>query len=179
LLNNLENIVKEKENKTIVFTATKRTADEISYCLKKAGYAAMAIHGDKSQSERDYTLANFRNGRCSIMVATDVAARGLDVKDIKFVVNYDFPNSVEDYVHRIGRTGRANTYGTSITYFTAENFRSAKDLVTVLKEAKQEIDPKLIEMARPRGGHGGGGFSRYGHQAGGNRFGGNGGGRKW
>jgi len=178
LLKNLENISREKESKTIIFTATKRAADDVTHLLKKEGYAALAIHGDKSQAERDYTLAQFRSGRCSIMVATDVAARGLDVKDIRFVINFDFPNTVEDYVHRIGRTGRADSYGTSITYFTAENFRNARDLVTVLKEASQEIDPKLLEMARPRGGHQGGasrgGSSRFGHH------GGSGGsGRRW
>jgi len=91
----------------------------------------------------------------------------IDVKDIKFVINYDFPGTVEDYVHRIGRTGRANTYGTSISYFTADNYKLAKELVAVLREANQEIDPKLLEMARPRQGYGGGGSSsntasRYG-----------------
>lgn len=95
------------------------------------------------------------------------------MKDIKFVINYDFPGSVEDYVHRIGRTGRANTYGTSISYFTADNFKLARDLVTVLREANQEIDPKLIEMARGRGGGGGGG---RGGGRGGSRYGG---GRRW
>jgi len=92
----------------------------------------------------------------------------IDVKDIKFVINYDFPGTVEDYVHRIGRTGRANTYGTSISYFTADNYKLAKELVAVLREANQEIDPKLLEMARPRQGYGGSGggssntASRYG-----------------
>jgi len=170
---NMENIMKEKESKTIVFTATKRAADDVAYYLRRQGYSATAIHGDKSQAERDRTLADFKSGRCNIMVATDVAARGLDVKDIKFVINYDFPGQIEDYVHRIGRTGRAENYGTSISYFTAENARLAKDLINVLREAQQEIDPKLLEMSRVRGGGGGGSFGnrRYGR--------GNGGGRRW
>lgn len=189
ILRNLENISRETENKTIVFTATKREANDLALFLKKEGYSALAIHGDKTQADRDYTLAQFRSGICSIMVATDVAARGLDVKDIRFVINYDFPNSVEDYVHRIGRTGRANTYGTAISYFTHENSRCAKELITVLVEAKQEIDPAIEDLARNRGG---GRFntsnSRYGGNSGSsfrggynsrNGGGGGGGGRRW
>lgn len=160
LLKNLANISRETENKTIVFVATKRTADDLTHFLKKENFSTLALHGDKSQSERDFTLQQFKSGRCTIMVATDVAARGLDVKDIKFVINYDFPGTVEDYVHRIGRTGRANTYGTSISYFTAENSRLARELVTVLREANQEIEPKLLEMTRSRGSSGKS-FSRY------------------
>lgn len=178
LLKNVTNIAQEADNKTIIFTGTKRVADELSYYLKREGFAALALHGDKTQAERDYTLNQFKSSRCSIMVATDVAARGLDVKDIKFVINYDFPNSVEDYVHRIGRTGRANNYGTAISYFTAESCKLARDLVTVLREANQEIDPQLIEMTRGRGGGGGGGGRRGFGGGGGYRYGG-GGGRKW
>jgi len=178
LLRNMKNITEEKDSKTIIFTATKKSADELTWYLKKEGYQAMSIHGDKSQGERDYTLNCFKSGRCSIMVATDVAARGLDVKDIKFVINFDFPSQVEDYVHRIGRTGRANNHGTAISYFTAENAKCAKDLVTVLREADQEIDPKLLEMARPRSSAGGYGSRARGVGRGGpgSRYGG---GRRW
>lgn len=96
-----------------------------------------------------------------------------DVKGINHVVNYDYPTNSEDYVHRIGRTGRAGATGTAITFFTEDNSKQARDLVTVLREAKQEIDPKLQEMARPRGGGGGG---RYGGGRGGYRgYGGRGG----
>lgn len=80
------------------------------------------------------------------MVATDVAARGLDVKDIKYVINYDFPNQIEDYVHRIGRTARAGATGTAITFFTKNNSRSARELVNVLKEANQPVPEALIDM---------------------------------
>jgi ATP-dependent RNA helicase DDX5/DBP2 len=168
LLKNIQNITLEKECKTIIFVATKRAAEDLNFHLTKQGLASMALHGDKSQSDRDYALDSFRKSICKILVATDVAARGLDVKDIKFVINYDFPGTVEDYVHRIGRTGRANTYGTSISYFTADNYKLAKELVAVLREANQEIEPKLLEMTRPRQGYGGGGggssntASRYG-----------------
>ena len=171
ILRNLENISREAQNKTIVFTATKRTANDLALFLKREGYSALAIHGDKTQADRDYTLAQFKSGRCSVMVATDVAARGLDVKDISFVVNYDFPSSAEDYVHRIGRTGRANSYGTAISYFTEDNAKCAKELLAILKEANQEIDPEIENMARSRGGGRSNGFnSRYGSGGGGSRY---------
>ncbi|KAI8898559.1 P-loop containing nucleoside triphosphate hydrolase protein, partial [Globomyces pollinis-pini] len=80
-----------------------------------------------------------------------------DVKDIKIVINYDFPNNIEDYVHRIGRTGRAKTLGTAYTFFTSDNFKQARDLVKILDEAKQVVEPKLREIARASGGGGAGG----------------------
>jgi len=159
VMRNLKNIMAESQtDKVIIFTATKRTADELSHYLKRDGFPAMAIHGDKSQADRDHALKLFKTGRVPILVATDVAARGLDVKDIKFVINYDFPGQIEDYVHRIGRTGRANTHGTAISYFTADNAKLARDLVKILREAKQEVDPEIAQLASMgRGGGGGGG----------------------
>lgn len=132
--------------------------------------------------ERDFVLRQFRCGKASILVATDVAARGLDVDGIRHVINYDYPGNSEDYIHRIGRTGRSDTLGTSYTFFTDNNARQAGDLINVLREAKQEIDPKLLEMASRRGGRGGnfdkarryGGFGRS--NGGGFRSGGGGGG---
>lgn len=106
--------------------------------------------------ERDFVLRQFRGGKSNILVATDVAARGLDVDGIRHVVNYDYPGNSEDYIHRIGRTGRSETKGTSYAFFTENNARQAQDLVAVLREAKQEIDPKLMEMANRRGGRGNG-----------------------
>ncbi|KAE8700688.1 hypothetical protein F3Y22_tig00110556pilonHSYRG00578 [Hibiscus syriacus] len=82
---------------------------------------SLSIHGDKSQAERDWVLPEFKAGKSPIMTATDVAARGLDVKDVRYVINYDFPGSLEDYVHCIGRTGRAGAKGTAYTFFTAAN----------------------------------------------------------
>lgn len=115
--------------------------------------------------ERDHVLRQFRSGKARILVATDVAARGLDVDGIRHVVNYDYPGNSEDYIHRIGRTGRSDTLGTSYTFFTDNNARQAADLVSVLREAKQEIDPKLLEMANRNRGRGGNSFDkarRYG-----------------
>lgn len=160
LIYHLSKIMENGENKTLIFTQTKKTADEITRYLRKDGWPALAIHGDKSQSERDWVMREFRTGNSPVMIATDIAARGLDVKDIKYVINYDFPTNIEDYVHRIGRTGRAKTTGTAYTYFTAENYRSSKALVKILEEAKQEIPQKLMEFARATGG--GNNNSRYG-----------------
>jgi len=123
----------------------------------------MCIHGDKEQKERDWVLQEFRNGRAPILVATDVAARGLDVDDVKFVINYDYPHSSEDYVHRIGRTGRSNRTGTAYTFFTPGNIRQAKDLVAVLAEANQVVNPKLQELANDAGSfYGGNQFGKGG-----------------
>ncbi|KAH0816451.1 hypothetical protein GEV33_006340 [Tenebrio molitor] len=135
-------------NKIIVFVETKKKVDDITKCIRREGYAAISIHGDKSQPERDYVLSEFRNGKSSILVATDVAARGLDVEDVKYVINFDYPNSSEDYVHRIGRTGRCQQAGTAYAFFTSNNQRQAKDLIAVLEEAGQVILPQLQEMAQ-------------------------------
>uniref|UniRef100_A0A1B6MSY8 RNA helicase n=1 Tax=Graphocephala atropunctata TaxID=36148 RepID=A0A1B6MSY8_9HEMI len=134
--------------KTIIFCETKRKVDIITRSLEQlGGLRVLGIHGDKSQLARDTVLREFRRPRPTILVATDVAARGLDVDDVKNVINYDYPNSSEDYVHRIGRTGRCNAAGTSHTFFTPENARQARDLISVLREAKQEVNPELAEMA--------------------------------
>ena len=100
-------------SKILIFSETKRNADDITRQLRMQGFPALAIHGDKSQQERDWVLNEFRTGKALLMVATDVAARGLDIDGIMYVVNYDMPNGIEDYVHRIGRTGRAGKKGTS------------------------------------------------------------------
>lgn len=139
--------------KVIIFTAKKVTADEISTILVRDRFPAVAIHGDKSQKERDWVMRQFKEGRSSILVATDVAARGLDVKEINFVINFDLPKNIEDYVHRIGRTGRAGKYGTSISFFSpAEDGKLARDLIKVLEEANQEVPSSIRNLAPPRGG---------------------------
>ncbi|XP_014234831.1 DEAD-box ATP-dependent RNA helicase 20-like isoform X2 [Trichogramma pretiosum] len=142
----------DQGNKTIIFVETKKKVDDITKVIKRLGWHAIAIHGDKSQPERDYVLNEFRSGKTQILVATDVAARGLDVEDVKYVVNFDYPNSSEDYVHRIGRTGRCQSSGTSYAFFTPGNSRQAKDLMSVLEEAGQPINPKLAEMANTQRG---------------------------
>ncbi|KAK6632724.1 hypothetical protein RUM43_013494 [Polyplax serrata] len=254
----LKEIMSEKENKTIVFIETKKRVEEITRKMRRDGWPAESIHGDKNQTERDHVLQDFRNGRRPILVATDVAARGLgrkillkhvdvfmlqrhrqydcnestlaklclslraftsssqlttvpsgrdaggvyavtpslclcrglqgppvrfpcpgaslepypgancskvtkvcnntghviyhqgDVEDVKFVINFDYPNNSEDYVHRIGRTGRSNNTGTAYTFFTPSNGNKARDLIEVLKEANQVINPRLLELAESK-----------------------------
>ncbi|XP_076309487.1 putative ATP-dependent RNA helicase DDX5 isoform X1 [Tachypleus tridentatus] len=146
LLKLLEEIMGEKENKTLVFVETKKKVDDLTRRMRRDGWPAMCIHGDKAQPERDWVLNEFRGGKSPILVATDVAARGLDVEDIKFVINFDYPNCSEDYVHRIGRTARSNKSGTAYTFFTPNNIKQASDLISVLKEANQVVNPKLYEL---------------------------------
>lgn len=146
----LEEIMGEKENKTLVFVETKRKCDDLSRRMKRDGWPVLCIHGDKSQPERDWVLQEFRefrHGKSPILVATDVASRGLDVEDIKFVINFDYPACSEDYVHRIGRTARACKTGTAYTFFTPANMKQSKDLIAVLREAHQQINPKLLQMS--------------------------------
>jgi len=179
----LEEIGSDQTAKMLIFTETKRKADELTRVMRRDGWPAMCIHGDKQQKERDWVLGEFKTGSTMILVATDVAARGLDVDDVKFVINYDYPNNSEDYIHRIGRTGRKGNSGTSYTLFTPSNAPKARDLVAVLTEAKQVVNPKLQELTS-RGGYGGrsnfrsGGGGRGG---GGRSYGGGGGGfnKRW
>ncbi|CAH0761124.1 unnamed protein product [Diatraea saccharalis] len=148
LTNLLKEISSERDNKVIVFVETKKKVDDIARAVRRNGHKALAIHGDKSQPERDAVLTEFRNGATTILIATDVAARGLDVEDVKFVVNFDYPNSSEDYIHRIGRTGRCQQSGTAYTYFTSGDARQSRALVAVLRETGQNPPSKLNDMAR-------------------------------
>merc|ERR1719230_1941159 len=105
-------------SRILIFADTKRGADELTREMRMDGLPALCMHGDKKQEERDWVLSEFKAGKSPILVATDVAARGIDVKDIKYVINYDFPKEIADYIHRIGRTGRAGAVGSSYSFFT-------------------------------------------------------------
>jgi len=179
----------EEVGKTIIFCDTKRKVDDVTRLIGDFGWNAMSIHGNKTQFQRDRVLREFRRSRTGILVATDVAARGLDVDDVKFVINYDYPNNSEDYIHRIGRTGRSEKTGKSYAFFTTNNQRQAQDLIDVLEEANQDVNPELQKLAQEsrssgsgsRGGWGGnrfrGGYQRgYNNNRGYNRGGGNRGG---
>jgi len=133
--------------KVLVFTERKATVDRIERMLRNTSTRAMGIHGDKSQRQRSETIQRFKDGSCQVMVATDVAARGLDISDVEYVVNYDFPLDIENYIHRIGRTGRANKKGKSITYITPEEGNFAKKLIEILREAVQEVPQELVDLA--------------------------------
>ncbi|EFN81574.1 Probable ATP-dependent RNA helicase DDX17 [Harpegnathos saltator] len=159
----LREIGTERGSKMIIFVETKKKVDDITKAIKREGWSAISIHGDKSQPERDYVLSEFRNGKTMILVATDVAARGLDVEDVKYVINFDYPNSSEDYIHRIGRTGRCQSAGTAYAYFTPNNARQAKELIAVLEEAGQAINPQLADMANSIRNQYGKGRQRWSH----------------
>ncbi|KAJ0709216.1 putative RNA helicase [Helianthus annuus] len=159
-------------NRILIFVETKKGCDQVTRQLRMDGWPALSIHGDKSQDERDWVLAEFKSGRSLIMTATDVAARGLDVKGIKCVINYDFPTSLEDYVHRIGRTGRAGAKGIAVTFFTHSNAKHARELVKILQEAGQVVPVALSSMTRTMGpGGSGGSFRSRGRGGFGNRGG--------
>jgi ATP-dependent RNA helicase DeaD len=110
----------EKPTLTLVFCSTKRMVDMLVHKLRAYGYSADGIHGDMSQAAREKVMDRFKHGKLKILVATDVAARGLDIDDISHVVNYDIPENPEDYVHRIGRTARAGKTGKAITFVSKE-----------------------------------------------------------
>jgi ATP-dependent RNA helicase DDX5/DBP2 len=169
--------VDEAHGKTIVFVKFKANCGRIAQDLWDAGFAVNTLHGDMEQRERDKVIGEFRASKIRVLVATDVAARGLDVKDIQLVVNFDMAGTVEDYVHRIGRTGRAGKSGTSHTFIDpAADRKTIAELVDLLKKAKQDVPEELGALVRGRGGGGGGGGGRrFGGGGGGGRFGGGGG----
>merc|ERR1712061_193296 len=137
--------------KVLVFTETKRGADSLCRELQYQQLSAAAIHGDKEQRQRDRTLSEFRSGRTSILIATDVAQRGLDIKDVAFVVNYDVPKTLEDYIHRIGRTGRAGAKGTAVTFFPADAYtpdllRMARAVSKSMRDVGQTPPGALLNL---------------------------------
>jgi len=134
-------------NQALVFTATKRDADSLADQLSAQGHSVAALHGDMNQRERNRTLLNMRNGNVRILVATDVAARGLDVRGISHVINFDLPKFAEDYVHRIGRTGRGGSSGIAISF--ASN-RDAQLLKRIERYTEQTIKMHTIEGLEPK-----------------------------
>ncbi|GMN55953.1 hypothetical protein TIFTF001_025074 [Ficus carica] len=162
-----ENGVHGKQALTLVFVETKRGADALEYWLTQSGFPATTIHGDRSQQEREYALREFKSGKRPILVATDVAARGLDIPHVAHVVNFDLPNDIDDYVHRIGRTGRAGKTGLATAFFNENNLSMARPLAELMQEANQEVPDWLTRYAS-RASYGGGGRNR---RSGGGRFG--------
>lgn len=139
---------KSSTERVLVFCSRKAFCTEVADTLWRKGFSADSIHGDKVQWERKKALENFKNGNVQILVATDVAARGLDVKELKYVINMHMPMHSEDYIHRIGRTGRAGASGTAFTLFSGYDQKHASALVGVLEEASQIVPPQLREWAR-------------------------------
>lgn len=140
----LTQLLQAEDNKqVIIFTKTKITASRLSRALQKEGIAADAIHGDKSQKERLEALDAFKAGKITALVATDVAARGLDISDLPMVINYEIPSAPEDYVHRIGRTGRAGASGVAISLVCEDE---EKYLAEIEKLIKRSIDKEKAEI---------------------------------
>jgi ATP-dependent RNA helicase DDX3X len=158
------------KEKCLIFVKTKKSADILENYLLENGIAAISIHGDRTQREREDALRKFKKSVRNILVATDVAARGLDIENVSQVINFDLPENIDDYVHRIGRTGRAGNSGLAIAFFNENNKNIAKDLVEVLEEANQDCPTWLRDIAKDayydkrskRGGYGGGGYGRGG-----------------
>ncbi|KAG7463133.1 ATP-dependent RNA helicase DDX3X isoform X3 [Solea senegalensis] len=136
-----------KDSLTLVFVETKKGADALEDFLYCEGYACTSIHGDRSQRDREEALHQFRSGRSPILVATAVAARGLDISNVKHVINFDLPSDIEEYVHRIGRTGRVGNLGLATSFFNDKNSNITKDLLDILGEAKQEVPSWLESLA--------------------------------
>lgn len=162
------------EGLVLVFVETKRGADYLEEVLAEYNFPASSIHGDKSQKEREDALKLFKSGRTPILVATDVAARGLDIPNVTQVINFDLPSNIDDYVHRIGRTGRAGNVGHALSLMNDKNRNIAKDLLELLVENQQEI-PKFLERmvgaSSRHTGYGGRGGGRTSGGRGGNKFG--------
>jgi ATP-dependent RNA helicase RhlE len=145
----LDQMLRQEEGTFLVFSRTKHGADRISKKLERLGHDADVIHGDRSQSQRTAALKGFQNGKHRILVATDVAARGIDVQDIAHVVNYDLPNASDDFVHRIGRTGRAGAKGVATTFVMPQEKGDARKIERDLKvkfewrEADKNLEKEL------------------------------------
>ncbi|MED6134335.1 DEAD-box ATP-dependent RNA helicase 37 [Stylosanthes scabra] len=160
------NGVQGKQALTLVFVETKKGADALEHWLCINGFPATTIHGDRTQQERELALRSFKSGNTPILVATDVAARGLDIPHVAHVVNFDLPNDIDDYVHRIGRTGRAGKKGLATAFFNENNANLARSLAELMQEANQEVPAWLSRYAARSS------FGGRNRRSGGGRFGG-------
>ncbi|XP_049548557.1 ATP-dependent RNA helicase vasa [Anopheles darlingi] len=143
---------------TLVFVETKRSADYLASLMSETKFPTTSIHGDRLQREREMALKDFKEGRMDVLIATSVAARGLDIKNVSHVVNYDLPKNIDDYVHRIGRTGRVGNKGRATSFYDpAADYAIAGDLVKILQQANQTVPDFLKHLAD--GGGGGGAFN--------------------
>ncbi|ROW16202.1 hypothetical protein VPNG_01914 [Cytospora leucostoma] len=149
LLELLGNLYADDDDvRTLIFVERQEKADDLLRELLRKGYGCMSIHGGKDQVDRDSTISDFKSGVCPVMIATSVAARGLDVKQLKLVVNYDAPNHLEDYVHRAGRTGRAGNTGTAVTFITEEQENCAPGIAKALEQSGQPVPERLEQMRK-------------------------------
>ncbi|XP_053237237.1 probable ATP-dependent RNA helicase DDX43 [Podarcis raffonei] len=137
----------KSEDKVIIFVGKKLTADDLSSDFGLQGIPVQSLHGNREQCDREQALDDFKKGRVRILIATDLASRGLDVHDITHVFNFDFPRNIEEYVHRVGRTGRAGRTGEAVTLVTRNDWRNASELIDILERGNQVIPEELISMA--------------------------------
>ena len=135
-----------RDNRVLIFALYKKEAERLEYQLKRDGWKCTSIHGNKTQDARTRALEEFKSGKCPLMVATDVAARGLDIPNVEVVLNFTFPLTIEDYVHRIGRTGRAGKTGISHTFFQTGDKSHAGELQQVMKQAGQSVPDELMKF---------------------------------
>ena len=143
------NANESSDNKILIFALYKKEASRIENFLKRNRFSVAAIHGDLSQQQRTAALSAFKSGQSNLLLATDVAARGLDIPNVKVVINLTFPLTIEDYVHRIGRTGRAGAKGTAHTLFTEDEKHLSGALCNILRGANQPVPEELLKF----GGH--------------------------
>lgn len=135
-----------RKNRILVFALYKKEAARLEQTLSRRGWKCVAIHGDMNQHERNSSFAKFKSGQVPLLIATDVAARGLDIPSVEYVINYTFPLTIEDYVHRIGRTGRAGKTGTSHTFFTVHDKARAGELNNLLRQNNQKVPEALLKF---------------------------------
>ena len=139
------------DRKAIIFVRTRDKVNRLNKDLEQHGYRALLLHGSKSQQMRNEVLKEFRETSNALLLATDVASRGLDVDDVRFVINYDFPTSDAVYIHRIGRTGRSAQCGTAFTFFSNEDAKHAPALINILDESGAMIHPIILQLGRKNG----------------------------
>ncbi|KAJ1651613.1 hypothetical protein IWQ61_007868 [Dispira simplex] len=142
----LEKYHKSRTNRVLVFVLYKKEATYLEKWIQGRGWHAAGIHGDKNQAQRLQALEDFKSGACPLLIATDVAARGLDIPNVEYVINYTFPLTIDEYIHRIGRTGRAGKQGVSHTLFTLHDKAHSGELVNVLKSAKATVPQELLKF---------------------------------
>ncbi len=164
-----DTIKSETIDRVLVFTRTKHGADKVVRNLEKAGIYSEAIHGNKSQSQRERALKAFRDGKCRTLIATDIAARGIDVDGVSHVINYDMPNVPESYVHRIGRTARAGAEGIAISFVDHEEMPFLRDVEKLIRMSIPSTDKRTGQRSTPRAANGEGqapGFANRNHRGG-------------
>lgn len=136
-----------EKGKILIFVHTQEKCDALFRDLLKHGYPCLSLHGAKDQTDRESTISDFKSNVCNLLIATSIAARGLDVKELELVINYDVPNHYEDYVHRVGRTGRAGNKGCAITFISEDDARYAPDLLKALQLSEQVVPDDLKALA--------------------------------